>query len=145
MNCEELQEMVELYALGVLEDEESTEMEAHLGRGCTTCQENLKNALCMNASLISSGPDVAPSPKLKRRILASVGVQPKGWGWLGAFATACLLVIALWLGNEERQRGAIAWITLCAFSISPKPSASRLARARPSLRVEMFSSMPNLA
>lgn len=98
--------MVELYALGVLEDEESAEMEAHLGRGCTTCQENLKNALCMNASLISSGPDVAPSPKLKRRILASVGVQPKGWGWLGAFATACLLVIALWLGNEERQRGA---------------------------------------
>jgi hypothetical protein len=106
MNCEELQEMVELYALGVLEDEESAEMQAHLGRGCTTCQENLKNALCMNASLISSGPDVAPSPKLKRRILASVGVQPRGWGWLGAFATACLLVIALWLGNEERQRGA---------------------------------------
>jgi hypothetical protein len=106
MNCEELQQMFELYALGVLESEESAELEAHLERGCSTCKENLKNALTMNASLIGSNPAVAPSKKLKRRILASVGVQPKGWGWLGAFATACLLVIALWLGNEERQRGA---------------------------------------
>jgi hypothetical protein len=37
--------------------------------------------------------------------MASVGVHRRGWGWLGAFAVACLLVIALWLGNEERQRG----------------------------------------
>jgi anti-sigma-K factor RskA len=106
MNCEELQEMFELYSLGVLEHEETEELEAHLERGCTTCQENLRHALSVNAALIGSCPDLAPSPKLKRRIMASIGVQPRGWGWLGAFATACLLVIALWLGNEERQRGA---------------------------------------
>lgn len=98
--------MFELYSLGLLEGEETTEVESHLHRGCTTCQENLKNALAMNSVLISSIPDVAPPPGLKRRVMASVGVHKKGWGWLGAFATACLLVIALWLGNEERQRGA---------------------------------------
>ena len=105
MTCEELQDMFELYSLGVLERDESEELEAHLARGCSTCQDNFKRALSMNAALIGSSPDIAPSPKLKRRILASVGVQPRGWGWLGTFAAACLLVIALWLGNEERERG----------------------------------------
>jgi hypothetical protein len=105
MTCEELKELFELYTLGLLESEENREVESHLERGCSTCRESLKNALAMNAVLSASCPDVAPPPGLKRRVMASVGVHRRGWGWLGAFATACLLVITLWLGNEERQRG----------------------------------------
>jgi hypothetical protein len=105
MNCEELKDMFELHSLGLLEPEESSELETHLERGCPSCSENLKNALSMNAVLMGSCPVVAPPRRLRHRVLASVGVRRSGWGWLGAVATASLLVIALWLGNEERQRG----------------------------------------
>ncbi len=105
MNCGELNELFELYSLGLLETEESRELEAHLARGCSTCHQNLTKALGMNAVLIGSCPAVAPPVGLKRRVMASVGVHRRGWGWLGAFGVACLLVISLWLGNEERQRG----------------------------------------
>jgi hypothetical protein len=105
MTCEELSDMFELYSLGLLEPEESRELEVHLGRGCSTCRDNLKSALAMNAVLIGSIPDVVPPNGLKRRVMASVGVHRRGWGWLGAFATACFLAIAVWLGNQERQRG----------------------------------------
>jgi len=105
MNCEELKDMFELHSLGLLEPEDSVELESHLERGCDTCRENLKNALSMNAVLLGSCPVIAPPKRLKRRIMASIGVKHTGWGWLGAVAAASLVVIALWLGNEERQRG----------------------------------------
>jgi len=105
MSCEELSDLFELYSLGLLEREENREIEIHMARGCAKCGENLKNALAMNAVLISTSPEVAPPSGLKRRVMSSVGLHRKGWGWLGAFATACLLVVAVWLGNQERQRG----------------------------------------
>jgi hypothetical protein len=33
-----------------------------------------------------------------------VGVHYPGWGWVWALSSACLLLIALWLGVQERQR-----------------------------------------
>jgi hypothetical protein len=104
MSCEELQEMFELYSLALLEDEERSEVEAHLARGCETCRKNLKDALAVNALILASVPDVAPPARLRRRVLASFGIERPGWGWLGAFATALLLVVALWLSVQERRR-----------------------------------------
>lgn len=105
MNCEELKEMFELYSLGLLEGEECKELEAHLERGCSTCRQSLKSALSMNALLIGSVPDVAPPRGLRHRILVTVGVHRTRWAWVGVLAAASLLVITVWLGNEERQRG----------------------------------------
>ena len=45
MTCEELRESYELYALGVLDGEEKSEIDAHLGRGCPACRKNLNDAL----------------------------------------------------------------------------------------------------
>jgi hypothetical protein len=55
---------------------------------------------------MSLAPDVVPPARLKRRVLASVGVQPMSWSWLGALAAACMLVLALWLSVQERSRTA---------------------------------------
>ena len=98
--------MYELYALGLAEGVEKEEIEAHLGRGCETCQQSLKEALAMNTMLLATSTDVAPPRRLKRRVLASVGIEHSGWGWAAGLAAACMLVIALWLGVQERQRGA---------------------------------------
>jgi anti-sigma-K factor RskA len=105
MNCEELKELFELYSLGLLEGEERKEVEAHLERNCSTCRQSLKNAISLNTLLIGSVPDVKPPRGLRHRILVTVGVHRTRWAWVGVLAAASLLVITLWLGNEERQRG----------------------------------------
>src|ERR1700677_4439061 len=104
MSCEELRDSFELYALGLLDGEEKIEMDAHLTRGCQTCRKALNDALAVNALLLSLPPSVAPPARLKRRLLASVGFQRPRWGWVPALAAVMLLVVAVWLGFEERQR-----------------------------------------
>ena len=104
--CQDFHDEFELYALGVLDTAEKADLEAHLRTGCTTCEASLRNALAMNAIVMSMAPDVVPPSRLKRRVLASVGVQPMSWSWLSALAAACMLLIALWLSVQERSRAS---------------------------------------
>ena len=104
MNCEELKDLYELYALGVLDGEDKAEADAHLARGCETCRKSLNEAMAINTILLSSAPAAVPPARLKRRVMASVGVERSGWGWAAALAAACMLVVALWLSVQERRR-----------------------------------------
>ncbi len=106
MSCEELKDVLELYALGVLEDDEKTEVEEHLARGCGECKNNLRDALAINALMMASVTQTAPPARLKRRVLAGFGIERSGWGWLGAFAAALMMVVALWLSIQERHRAS---------------------------------------
>ena len=106
MTCEELKDLYELYALGVLDGEERDEAEAHLSRGCEVCKRSLNDALVINTMLLSSTSAAAPRRRLKRRLMASVGVERTGWGWAAALAAACMLVVALWLSVQERHRAS---------------------------------------
>lgn len=103
MSCQDLSDAYELYALGLLDGEEKDEMSAHLDRGCENCRKGLKDALAMNAVLLSLVPDVAPPARLKRRVMASIGQERTGWGWVAALAAACMVVVALWLSVQQRQ------------------------------------------
>ena len=104
MNCEELRDSFELYALGVLESPERREIKAHLARGCKACESSLREAIALNSLVLASTPQTAPPARLKRRVLASFGFERAGWGWLGAFAAVLLLMVALWLSVQERRR-----------------------------------------
>lgn len=104
MTCDDLQDVFELYSLALLEGEEKSEVEAHLARGCETCQRRLKDALAVNAMILASVPQTAPAARLRRRVLAGFGIERPGWGWLGAFAAALMLVVTLWLSVQERRR-----------------------------------------
>jgi len=106
MSCEELKDAFELYSLGLVEEEERAEIEAHLARGCDACRTSLNEALAVNALMLASVPGANPPSRLKRRLLASFGRERAGWGWLGALAAACLAALAAWLGREERHRTA---------------------------------------
>jgi hypothetical protein len=106
MTCVDLRDSYELYALGLLEGEEKGEMDSHLSRGCPTCQKGLNDALAINAMVLGLAPEVAPPGRLKRRVLATAGVERSGWSWAALLGAACMLVVALWLSVEERQRSA---------------------------------------
>ena len=104
MTCEERQELLELYTLGALEAGDREEIDQHLAAGCERCTRKLKEALALNSMVLAQAPEVAPPARLKRRVLASVGVEHRGWGWTAALAAAGMLVIALWISVEEQRK-----------------------------------------
>jgi hypothetical protein len=106
MNCEQLRQHYELYALDIAEDPERAEIRAHLNRGCEVCVGGVKRAL-ETASLIgASAPTAQPSRDLRRRILASVGSEHRGFRWFPALATAlamaALLVVTVYFAVRSR-------------------------------------------
>jgi anti-sigma-K factor RskA len=94
VNCEELQGQYELYAMGVAEDPERNEIREHLDRGCEVCMKEMKRARQVASMIGAAAPPAAPSAKLRRRILASVGVERRSFGlapWLGLLAALSLV------------------------------------------------------
>jgi hypothetical protein len=103
MNYSELRDQYAMYALGLAEDPERDEIRAHLARGCEVCMPEMKRARELAALLSGSAAPAAPSPKLRRRILASVGVEQRGFGWapLLAGSTVMFLAAAIYFGGRE--------------------------------------------
>jgi len=95
MTHEEMRDLYELYALGLLDREEEQEIEEHLQRSCPECVAALRQALETNA-LFGMMPEAATPPKrLRKRVLASVGAQPPEFGWAAVWASvaACLALV----------------------------------------------------
>ena len=67
MNCNELREHYELYAIGVAEEPERSEIHAHLNRECEVCMQGIRRAREVLALLGGTAPPAAPSAGLRRR------------------------------------------------------------------------------
>jgi anti-sigma-K factor RskA len=106
MNCDELRELYELYALGVLEEEERKELDAHLARECPVCGPGVRRALVLNAVIGSFAPEAAPPRQLRDRVMASVGAtrQQRGFAWwpVWALASAGLALAAFTFAYREQ-------------------------------------------
>jgi anti-sigma-K factor RskA len=102
MTCEDLRDSYELYSLGLLEGEEKREVEAHLERNCAVCQKYLRDALGVNALMLSQVQEVVPPSRLRRRVMSSVGRERAGWIWVLALAAGCSLIVTLWLSLQKR-------------------------------------------
>ena len=110
MTHEELRDSYELYALGVADAAERDEIRDHLNRGCEVCMAEVKRARRM-AALLSKTPALStPSPKLRRRILASVGFEQRRFGWAPFLAAALLLSLfaAFYFSGRERDFATLA-------------------------------------
>jgi anti-sigma-K factor RskA len=118
MKCEELRDQYELYAMGVAEDPERAEIRAHLDRGCEVCMKEMKRARDVVSLFGASVDPAAPSPKLRRRILASVGVEQRGFGW------------APWLG----LLAALSLVGVFYFDARERSSLEELAAVRGQMR-----------
>lgn len=107
MNCDELREHYDLYALDIAEAPESGEIRAHIRRGCEVCMAGVKRSLETVALIGACAPPAEPSSQLRRRILASVGSEERKAGWIpwwaSALAVAALCVVAMYLALNGRQ------------------------------------------
>jgi len=107
MNCDELRDHYDLYALDIAESPESGEIHAHIRRGCEVCMAGVKRSLETVALIGACAPPAEPSSELRRRILASVGSEERSAGWIpwwaSALAIAALGVVAVYLALNSRQ------------------------------------------
>ena len=105
MSCEDLQDFYELYALGVADEPEKSEIKDHLNRKCEVCMAGMERARTIGAILGGTATPAAPSPQLRRRILASIGFEQRTFGWTPFFAaaTALALCAAVYFGGRERD------------------------------------------
>ena len=108
MSCEELTDRYELYVLGLADEAEAAEIRAHLARGCDVCGPALRRARECVAILGATAPASEPSPKLRKRLLASIGLEQHGFGWapIWAAATALVLAGAVYFSGREREVAA---------------------------------------
>jgi anti-sigma-K factor RskA len=107
MNCEQLRDYYELYALGIAEQPERGEIHEHLNRRCEVCEAGVKRALETTALVGGTATEAQPSPQLRGRILASVGAEGRRssrWiaGW-ASLAMAALLAVAVYFAVSSRK------------------------------------------
>jgi hypothetical protein len=102
MTCEELRPDYLLYAMGTMGEPESSELRAHVDRGCAVCTEGLRQAYAMAYSMgaVLNGPE-APRA-LRGRVLSISGPEDRRarpaarWqGWYGWALAAAAIVLAL--------------------------------------------------
>lgn len=105
MNCGQLQDHYELFAIGVAEEPERDEIRAHLNRGCEVCMAGVKQATEIMALVGSTAPAAEPSKQLRRRILASVGGEQRRLGWVPAWAAAAavLAIATVYFATGQRH------------------------------------------
>ncbi|HEX6894278.1 MAG TPA: anti-sigma factor [Bryobacteraceae bacterium] len=104
MNCTDLTDHYEMYAMGIAEEPEQSEIRAHLGRECDVCQAGIKRAVQLTALIGASVPLVQPPRKLRRRILQSIGVERRSpWVWIWAVAATVAILAALYAGNQWQR------------------------------------------
>ena len=72
MDCRHLEDVYELFLLGLLSDEGSLELREHLTQGCEHCLERVKEAARMVYMLSLSARPVSPGPKAKSDLLRLV-------------------------------------------------------------------------
>ena len=107
MNCNELTDGYDLYALGVLDEPERSELREHLARNCEICAPEVRRAALRVSSFAAMAPIVDPPARLRGRVMAGVGVQPRSaWNWMQTWATiaAAVLLGVFWLGHVRRER-----------------------------------------
>jgi anti-sigma-K factor RskA len=107
MTCNELSGQYELYALGVLDEPELSELHEHLGRNCEVCAPAVRRAAVRVSMFADMAPVVEPPQNLRGRVLASVGIVPRfRWNWMQTWATVAAAVVLglLWVGHLRRER-----------------------------------------
>ena len=115
MDHEQLRELAEAYALGILSAEDRQAFERHLPL-CEECQQAVHGARLVGLALGQSVEMVDPPPQLRSRVLAAATLTPQvgvsrpatratttlPW-WLTAAASLAAIVFGLQWWNAERK------------------------------------------
>jgi hypothetical protein len=107
MNCDQLRDHYDLFALDIAEQPERDEIRDHLNRACQVCTAGVKRSLETATLIGASAPPVQPSPQLRRRILASIGEEERSsrgmpW-WVSVLAMTAFVLVAIYFAAISRQ------------------------------------------
>lgn len=107
--ADDLRELYELHALGLLEEPERSQVEESLAAGSAEHRARFKQALENNAVLMASVPEAEPPMRLRSKVLALAGEQPKSnwsWGWAAGLAAvaAAGLIGVFHFSSQSSQR-----------------------------------------
>lgn len=75
MTHAEMNELYDLYSLGVLSFEESVEIDTHLAEGCEYCLGHIRDSVNFTSGLSALAETVAAPATLKERVLSSVRLR----------------------------------------------------------------------
>ena len=131
MNCDELRDHYELYAMGLADEPESGEIREHLGRDCPTCVPGVRRARELVALLGATAPPAQPPARLRQRVLAAVAEQPaRRWNWAPVWiAVAAAAVIAAVFFNARERRAEVELARVQAESATRAQELARLNEA----------------
>src|SRR5579871_6295044 len=105
MTHEELNELYELYALGLLDPGEKEEIDEHLARGCPECNAGVRRALEFNAIVATLPDNIRPPKRPRSRVLASVGAKPAVSRWIPVWASiAAAAVVGFGIADFRTTR-----------------------------------------
>ena len=106
MTCDELREQYELYALGVLDAGERSELDAHLRSEGDPCIDGVRRARELMATLALTAPESHPPARLRKKVMGLVGEPKRSWFGVPAWiaATVALALIAGWLAYSRREQ-----------------------------------------
>jgi hypothetical protein len=69
LDCRHLENIYELFLLGVLAEDESMQLRAHLAQGCANCVQRLKEAARTVYLLSLTTKSLAPGTKAKAELM----------------------------------------------------------------------------
>jgi anti-sigma-K factor RskA len=105
MDCKLLQEHYEAFALGALEGEERTEIQAHLDRACPNCTAGVGQLQVVVAQLAYLAPEAEPPSRVRRNLLADVAEPRPRRGWMPVLAWVAAAAALLFAVSLSRQAG----------------------------------------
>lgn len=132
MTCEELREQYELYALGLLDEPELSELQAHLAREGDACIVGVRRARELMTSLGGSVPLADPPAHLRAKVLAQFGSPPqRAWSWTPVWiaVSAALTVAVVWVDLDRRQQTR----AIAAVQVEVQRKNAELARLNEAL------------
>jgi anti-sigma-K factor RskA len=118
MTHADMNELYELYALGIAEPEAAEEIERHLNEQCAHCRERLAAALALTSALAHVAAPAAPPDRLRQRVLASV-TPPKApartWNFgVLVLTAACLALLVFAISAQRALQKTRAQLSLVA-------------------------------
>jgi anti-sigma-K factor RskA len=106
---DQFRELIEVYALGALDEQDRATLEAHLAAGCPDCSKALQEARWLVSQLAYLAPPAEPSDMLRARLLQKVRTEANSkpntastkarvpfWLWAGVAALLLLTLYSTW-------------------------------------------------
>jgi hypothetical protein len=130
MSPDPIDDLFELYAMGLLEPAERERIDDLLRAGDPDAQARLRKALETNTLILAGLPDQpAPSRGLRGRILAAAGHEQPKWGRHLAWAALCASLLAALVYTSWRQQDLDDQLAATRDSLQKSQSTLQLREA----------------